>query len=121
MADAGVSPLGQADIAVLARVCGIALSAGRPEQAARSVTRMADRHGLRSRAGLARRCPRSPAALAERTDQARPGPPGSGTVPAGLRPGGVLPPGRAERLLRPERFGLAAAHAYREEAACGAA
>jgi chemotaxis protein methyltransferase CheR len=65
MADAGACPLGQADIAVLARVSGIALAAYRPEHVARSVTRVADRHGLRSQAELAGLCQRSPAALAE--------------------------------------------------------
>ena len=64
MAGAGVTPLGRADVAALARVSGIALSAYRPEHVARSVTRVADRYGLRSGTELAGLCQRSPAVLA---------------------------------------------------------
>lgn len=173
MADAGVCPLGQADVAVLARVSGIALSAYRLEHVARSVSRVVGaRHGLRSGTELARLCQPSPAARAElrlRQCGALPGsrllgsdlraairwecrdlvrdPAPAGlfdlvlcrnvaiylaagaqqalhaTLAAALRRGGVLLLGRSERLLRPEQFGLAppAPHAYRKEAACGAA
>ena len=64
MAEAGVCPLGQADVAALARVSGIALSAYRQEHVARSVSRVVARHGLRSGAELARLCQRSPAVRA---------------------------------------------------------
>ena len=65
MADAGICPLGQADIAVLARVSGIALPAYRPGHVARSVSRVMARHGLRDGTELARLCRRSPVACAE--------------------------------------------------------